>query len=110
MRVVLFGSVSDSAREFVYRIKATNKGKYVVPPAFAESMYNRAIRARTLPGTMVVEEKKKEKKEEKQETKGKRSALNPLPIAGEGRGEGEMGLKVDSVAYLIRFALKTGHP
>lgn len=75
-RVALFGSVGDSAQEFVYRIKATNKGRYVIPPAFAESMYNRAVRARTLPGTMVVvvEEKKKkkeEKKEEKQEPKGK---------------------------------------
>ena len=66
--MVLFGSVGDSALEFVYRIKATNKGKYVIPPAFAESMYNRAVRARTLPGTMVVEEKKKE---EKNEPKGK---------------------------------------
>jgi len=59
-RVVLFGSVVDSAQEFVYRIKATNKGKYVIPPAFAESMYNRAVRARTLPGVMVVEEKREE--------------------------------------------------
>ncbi len=66
-RVVLFGSVGSSAQEFVYRIKATNKGKYVIPPAFAESMYNRAVRARTLPGTMVVEEKE----EKKQEPKGK---------------------------------------
>lgn len=68
-RVVLFGSVGDSAQEFVYRIKATNKGTFVIPPAFAESMYNRAVRARTLPGTMMVEEKKK--KEEKRETKAK---------------------------------------
>jgi alpha-2-macroglobulin len=70
-RVVLFGSVGDSAQEFVYRIKATNKGKYMIPPAFAESMYNRAVRARTLPGTMVVEEQKREeKKEENQGAKG----------------------------------------
>src|SRR5574341_1504385 len=68
-RVVLFGSVGDSAQEFVYRIKATNKGKYTIPPAFAESMYDRSVRARTLPGTMVVEEKKKEERSE--ETKGK---------------------------------------
>jgi len=59
-RVVLFGSVGDSAQEFVYRIKATNKGKYVIPPTFAESMYDRTVRARTLPGTMTVEEKKEE--------------------------------------------------
>jgi uncharacterized protein YfaS (alpha-2-macroglobulin family) len=56
-RVVLFGSVGDSAQEFVYRIKATNKGTYVIPPAFAESMYNRAVRARALPGVMTVGEK-----------------------------------------------------
>jgi hypothetical protein len=35
-----------------------NKGRYVIPPAFAESMYDRAVRARTLPGTLIVEEKK----------------------------------------------------
>jgi uncharacterized protein YfaS (alpha-2-macroglobulin family) len=70
-RVVLFGSVGDSAQEFVYRIKATNKGKYVIPPAFAESMYNRAVRARTLSGTMIVEEKMNEE-EKKQQGKDKR--------------------------------------
>ena len=66
-RVVLFGSVGSSAQEFVYRIKATNKGTYVVPPAFAESMYDRTVRARALPGTMTVEEEKKKM----QETMGK---------------------------------------
>jgi uncharacterized protein YfaS (alpha-2-macroglobulin family) len=63
-RVVLFGSVGPSMQEFVYRIKATNRGTYTVPPAYAESMYDRAIRARTLPGMMVVLEKKKEEKKE----------------------------------------------
>lgn len=67
-RVVLFGAVGPSAQEFVYRIKATNKGKYVIPPAFAESMYDRSVRAITKAGTMVVEEKKAE---EKQQGKGK---------------------------------------
>jgi len=66
-RVVLFGNVGSSAQEFVYRIKATNKGKYVIPPAFAESMYNRAVRARTLPGVMVVEEKKEDEKQQRKE-------------------------------------------
>ena len=62
--MVLFGSVGSSAQEFVYRIKATNKGKYIIPPVSAESMYDRAVRARTLSGTMVVEEKKAEAKQE----------------------------------------------
>ena len=70
-RVVLFGSVGESAQEFVYKIKATNKGTFTIPPAFAESMYNRAVRARTLPGMMVVEEKKEEKKEQGKEAGAK---------------------------------------
>jgi hypothetical protein len=66
-RVVLFGTVGPSAQEFVYRIKATNKGKYVVPPAFAESMYERSVWARTLAGTMIVEEKKTVEKQQGKE-------------------------------------------
>ena len=42
-------------KEFVYRIKATNKGKYVVPPIFAEAMYDRAAQARALGAKIVVE-------------------------------------------------------
>ena len=61
-RVVLFGSIGSSMQEFVYRIKATNKGKFTVPPAHAESMYDRTVRARSLPGVMIVEEQKKEGK------------------------------------------------
>ena len=64
-RVVLFGSVGDSAQEFVYRIKATNKGKYTIPPAFAESMYDRAVRARTVPDVMVVEDRMDRKDQRK---------------------------------------------
>jgi uncharacterized protein YfaS (alpha-2-macroglobulin family) len=54
-RVVLFGTVGPKAREFVYRIKATNKGTYVVPALYGESMYDRTIRARALPGKITVE-------------------------------------------------------
>jgi hypothetical protein len=57
-RVVLFGSVESKAQEFVYRIKATNKGTFTIPPAFAESMYDRTVRAMTLAGSMEVEERK----------------------------------------------------
>ncbi|RUR17717.1 alpha-2-macroglobulin [Legionella sp. km535] len=44
-RVNYFGSVDSSAREIVYKIKAVNPGTYIVPPAFAESMYNPMIKA-----------------------------------------------------------------
>ena len=56
-RVVLFGSVSATAQEFVYRIKATNVGTYAVPPTFGESMYERNVQARSLGGSIKVEKK-----------------------------------------------------
>ena len=56
-RVVLFGTVGPNAREFVYRVKATNKGTFAVPPLYGESMYDRTVRAWTLPGTITVDEK-----------------------------------------------------
>jgi hypothetical protein len=54
-RVVLYGYVEKDAKIFVYRIKATNTGSFVVPPTFAESMYDRSIQARSLGGRIVVE-------------------------------------------------------
>lgn len=54
-RVLVFGPVSDGVQSFVYRIRATNAGKYMVPPAYAESMYDRMVKARALGGIMEVE-------------------------------------------------------
>ncbi len=48
-RVVIYGTVTPEVREFVYRIKATNAGKFAIPPAYAESMYDRTLQAR-VPG------------------------------------------------------------
>lgn len=56
-RVVLFGTVGPKAQEFVYRIKATNKGTFAVPPLYGECMYDRAVKALALPGSITVEEK-----------------------------------------------------
>jgi len=56
-RVVLYGTVDNSAQLFVYRIKATNAGTYAVPPTFAEGMYNRGVLARALGGKITVEGK-----------------------------------------------------
>ncbi len=53
-RVVLYGSVGPEAREFVYRVKATNRGTFTVPPPFAESMYDRAVKARGLSARLEV--------------------------------------------------------
>jgi len=53
-RVIFFGSLASTAREIVYRIKATNTGKYTVPPIFAESMYDPTVRANSVVGTITV--------------------------------------------------------
>lgn len=53
-RVVFYGAVSDTITEFTYKIKATNSGQFVVPPAYAESMYNRLLQARSLPSSITV--------------------------------------------------------
>ncbi|TBR39310.1 MULTISPECIES: alpha-2-macroglobulin [Dyella] len=52
-RVVIYGRATADVREFVYRIKATNAGKFKVPPAYGESMYNREVQARTTGGAVL---------------------------------------------------------
>ena len=37
-----------------YRMKPTNIGEFVVPPLFAESMYDRKMNARDLPARIKV--------------------------------------------------------
>lgn len=44
-RVIIYGSASTELQEFVYQIKATNTGSFVIPPAYGEAMYNRDIQA-----------------------------------------------------------------
>jgi uncharacterized protein YfaS (alpha-2-macroglobulin family) len=56
-RMVLYGTVQPTLQEYVYRVKAVNRGTFVVPPVFAESMYDRSVQARGLPGKIKVEGK-----------------------------------------------------
>ncbi len=53
-RVVFYGSFGSSVKELTYRAKLTAAGKFAVPPAFAESMYDRSIRAGSLGGHFQV--------------------------------------------------------
>ncbi|KTD20064.1 Alpha-2-macroglobulin [Legionella lansingensis] len=53
-RVIFFTSADSSAKQLVYRIKATNVGHYQVPAIIAESMYNPGIRANGAATTMEV--------------------------------------------------------
>jgi len=53
-RVNLYGLADRAAREFVYTVKATAVGSFAVSPAYAEGMYDRAVRAWSQPGKIVV--------------------------------------------------------
>lgn len=53
-RVVIYGTATPDVREFVYRIKASNAGTFRVPPAYAESMYDRSVQARSPGGGSLV--------------------------------------------------------
>ena len=53
-RVVVYGNFTDRLTEIQYRVKLTSAGKFVLPSAFAGSMYDRSIQARTRPGRFEV--------------------------------------------------------
>lgn len=54
-RVVLYGSAGRDVADFTYRIKATNSGSFIVPPAWVESLYERDIQGRAAAGRITVE-------------------------------------------------------
>lgn len=54
-RVVLYGHVTSNTAEYRYRIRATNAGTFVVPPAYGESLYEREVKARTPASSITVE-------------------------------------------------------
>ncbi|MEO1574531.1 MAG: alpha-2-macroglobulin family protein, partial [Pseudomonadota bacterium] len=53
-RVVIYGRVGTQVTELNYRVKVTSSGEFRAPSAFAASMYDRDVRARTAPGTFTV--------------------------------------------------------
>lgn len=54
-RVIIYGSASTEVQEFVYQIKSTNTGSFVIPPAFGEAMYDREVQALSVgSGSIVV--------------------------------------------------------
>jgi len=56
-RVVIYGVATRDVREFVYRIKASNAGRFNVPPAYGESMTDRRIQARSKGGEALTVER-----------------------------------------------------
>ena len=49
-RVLIYATAARSVQQFVYRLRPTNVGDYVIPPIYAASMYDRTLRAYT-PGS-----------------------------------------------------------
>lgn len=44
-RVIIYGRATRAVQEFIYQIKATNTGSFIIPPAYGEAMYDRDIQA-----------------------------------------------------------------
>ena len=55
-RAVFFATVPTQTLEITYQIKSDNRGQFVVPPVFAESMYDRNVKARGVGGKISVVE------------------------------------------------------
>jgi len=53
-RAVFFATIPTETLEITYQIKSCNRGEFVVPPVFAESMYDRNVKARGLGGKISV--------------------------------------------------------
>ncbi len=53
-RAVFFATIPTDSLQITYQIKSCNRGNFVVPPVFAESMYDRNVKARGLGGKISV--------------------------------------------------------
>jgi uncharacterized protein YfaS (alpha-2-macroglobulin family) len=53
-RAIFYTTVPTETLEITYQIKSCNRGTFVVPPVFAESMYDRNVKGRGLGGKITV--------------------------------------------------------
>jgi uncharacterized protein YfaS (alpha-2-macroglobulin family) len=53
-RAVFYATIPAETLEITYQIRSCNRGNFVVPPVFAESMYDRNLKARGLGGKISV--------------------------------------------------------
>jgi uncharacterized repeat protein (TIGR01451 family) len=53
-RAIFYATVPTETLEITYQIKSCNRGNFVVPPVFAESMYDRNVKGRGLGGKISV--------------------------------------------------------
>lgn len=54
-RVVLYRNFDTTVKTYDYKVKVTAAGSFTIPPAYAEAMYDRALKARSLGGRFTVE-------------------------------------------------------
>lgn len=54
-RMIMYGKIFPSEYTYSYRIKASTRGTFVVPPAYAESMYDPAVKARGVASQIEVQ-------------------------------------------------------
>ncbi|MDT0627973.1 alpha-2-macroglobulin [Alteromonas sp. W364] len=55
-RIVYYGQLTKRVTEIKYQVQLTAAGKFVVPPSFAESMYDRALKAWSASSSVIVTE------------------------------------------------------
>ena len=55
-RAVFFGTASRAALQIDYDIKSCNRGEFIVPPVFAQSMYDRGVKGHGVGGKILVTE------------------------------------------------------
>jgi len=55
-RAVFFVTAPTNALEIDYQIKSSNRGNFIIPPVFAQSMYDRNIKGRGIGGKITVTE------------------------------------------------------
>ncbi|MDR2550274.1 MAG: alpha-2-macroglobulin [Desulfobulbus sp.] len=53
-RVVLYALLTDDVATYTYRVRATNEGVFLVPPPYAEGMYERKLQGRGLGGKLTI--------------------------------------------------------
>ncbi len=53
-RVIYYGSFDNHVTELSYKVKLTASGEFIVPPSYAESMYDRSVRANTEASRFIV--------------------------------------------------------
>lgn len=54
-RIVLYGKFAPEKMTYSYRIKATSRGNFIVPPSYGESMYDHTLKTRGLADKITVE-------------------------------------------------------